>query len=185
MIRPRASVAMLLLVVGLMAVGFAALRVSSRLWASACVSTALLGLVGSIAAILYRRGASRAFWVGYALFGWTYFLIAFVPPLNTMRELLVSAPALGILEEKLLDDPPPPTKPGGRTGLPISNRVSSLGYTELSPWTYWTDTDRSNPFASDSFSRIGHALFCLAIAPGGGAFCRLLHDTRSPSSPSP
>ena len=186
MIRPRSSMAMMLVVVGLMAVGFAALRVSSRLWASACVSTALLGLVGSIAAILYRRGGTRSFWVGFALFGWAYFLIAFAPPpFNALRDLLVSAPALGILEEKLLDPPPPPPKPVGRTGLPTSTRVSNLGYSELSPWSYWTDTDRSNPFASDSFSRIGHALFCLGIATAGGAFCRVLHDTQSPSSPSP
>jgi hypothetical protein len=185
MIRARASIATLLLIVGLMAVGFAALRVSSRLWASACFSVVLLALIVSVAELIYRRGSRRAGWAGFALFGWSYFLIAFGPaPINAWRDLLVSAPALGILEEQLLEQPNPTRAVGpGRAGA--STRVSTSGYTELSPWSYWTDTDRSNPFASDSFNRIGHSLFCLGFAIGGAAFCRRLHDSRDESSPSP
>jgi hypothetical protein len=185
MFRLRASMAMMLTVVGLTAVGFAALRVSSRLWACVCVSSAILALVVSIAGIIYRRGSTRAFWVGFALFGWTYLIVSLGPaPLNAWRELLVTAPILSILEDQMLDVPTPTMRPPPSATLtPAARR--SLTFTELTPWVYWTDTDRSNPFASDSFSRIGHALFCLMIAMGGGVFCRALHDTQSPSSPSP
>jgi hypothetical protein len=183
MFRLRASMAMMLALVGLTAVSFAALRVSSRLWACVCVSSAILALVVSIAGIIYRRGSLRAFWVGFALFGWTYLISSLGPaPFNAWRELLVTAPLLSMLEDQLLDAPTPTMRSPGSTGLP-GRRPS--GSSELTPWVYWTDTDRSNPFASDSFSRIGHALFCLGIALAGGLFCRALHDTRSPSSPSP
>ena len=185
MSRTRVPLSALLVVVGLMAVGFAALRVSSRLWASACFSVALLMLVVAVAELIYRRGRVRAFWGGFALFGWTYLLIAFGPgPLTAWRDLLVSAPALAILEEKLLE-PAVPSRPVGRGVVPASTRISSTGYSELSPWSYWTATDRSNPFSSDSFNRIGHSLFCLAIATAGGAFCQHLRDNQDPSSPSP
>ena len=185
MLRLRASMAMMLAIVGLTAVGFAALRVSSRLWACACVSSALLALVVSIAGIIYRRGSQRAFWVGFALFGWTYMICSLGPaPLNAWRDLMVTAPVLSMLEDQLLEVPIPAMSPAGSSRLmPAARRPS--GSSELTPWVYWTDTDRSNPFASDSFSRIGHALFCLGIALAGGLFCRALHDTRSPSSPSP
>ena len=56
MIRVRGSIASLLVGVGLLAVGFAALRVSSRLWASTLFSVALLSLVVAVAASIYRRG---------------------------------------------------------------------------------------------------------------------------------
>jgi hypothetical protein len=59
-------------------------------------------------------------------------------------------------------------------------------FVELTAWSHWTSTDRSNPFASDSFNRIGHSFFCIAIAIGGGAFCRFLHDSREEQPrPSP
>jgi hypothetical protein len=181
MIRARASIATLLVVVGLLAIGFAALRVSSRLWACACVSTDLLALVIAIGASIYRRGSRRAFWVGFALFGWTYLILALGPaPLNGWRDLLVTSPVLSMLEDRLLDAPTPTMRGGTLSAIGRAQRAS-----ELTPWTYWTDTDRSNPFSSDSFNRIGHSLFCLGIALGGGAFCRFLHDTRDKSSPSP
>jgi hypothetical protein len=59
-------------------------------------------------------------------------------------------------------------------------------FVELTAWSHWTSTDRSNPFASDSFNRIGHSFFCIAIAIGGGGFCQFLHNSRDEQpSPSP
>jgi hypothetical protein len=185
MSRARLSIATLLVAVGLIAVGFAALRVSSRLWANACFSAALLLLVVSVAEVIYRQGPPRAFWGGFALFGWTYFLAAFGPTwLAPWRDMLITAPALSILEEQLLETPAP-TKPAVRGAIPPSTRVSSTGYSELSPWTYWTAPDRANPFSSDSFSRIGHSLCCIGIAMAGGVFCLYLRELRDSSSPPP
>ncbi len=182
MIRNRVSIATMLGLVGLLAVGFAALRVSSRLWATACFSAALLALVVSVAGIIYRSGRRRAYWSGFALFGWSYLLIAFgPPPFNAWRELLITTPVLAILEDQLLDQAPAPGIPPARAG---SSRTS-IAYVPLSAWSHWTGTDRSNPFSSDSFNRIGHSLFTLAVALGGGVFARFLRETRDVPSPSP
>jgi hypothetical protein len=180
----RASVAMLLVFIGLMGVGFAALRVASRLWANFTFSLALTALVASVAFLIYRRGPRRSFWAGFALFGWTYFGVAFGPSaFNPWRDLLVSSPVLALLEERLLEQPIP--APPGRFQPPAAPRSRVGPYVELSPWTYWTATDRSNPFSSDSFQRIGHSLFCLGIATMGGAFCRVLRDARDEPGPTP
>jgi hypothetical protein len=182
--RARASIAMLLAYVALVAVGLAALRVSSRLWANVGFSLAVTSLVAAIAGVIYRRGAGRAFWVGFALFGWSYLIMAFGPsPYNAWRDLLVTTPVLVILED-YLQDPLTSTAPG-RLLVPAAARPRRALFVELTPWSHWTATDRSNPFASDSFNRIGHSFFCLAIAIGGGAFCQFLHNTRDESSPSP
>ena len=93
--RARVSIAMLLVYVALIAVGLAALRVSSRLWANVGFSLAVTLLVAAVAGLIYRRGPRRAFWVGFALFGWPYLLMAFGPsPFNAWRDLLVTTPAL-------------------------------------------------------------------------------------------
>jgi hypothetical protein len=140
-------------------------------------------LVVSVAEVIYRPGRPRAFWGGFALFGWTYFLAAFGPTwLAPWRDMMITAPALAILEDQLLERAHPPM-PTGRGAMPPSTRVSNTGYSELSPWTYWTAPDRSNPFSSDSFNRIGHSLFCIGIAMAGGVFCHYLRDFRDSSSP--
>ncbi|WP_435010252.1 hypothetical protein P12x_001503 [Tundrisphaera lichenicola] len=181
MMRARTSILTLLGYVGLIAVGLAALRVSSRLWATVGFSFCLLTLVGSLALLFHRRESGRSYWAGFALFGWSYFLIAVGPTsLSSWREQLVTTPILAILEDQLLGEPATQlAQLRPRRGGPIAPQV------ELSPWSHWTSTDRSNPFASDSFQRIGHSLFCLGIAMGGGAFCRTLRDSLSDASPLP
>ena len=79
----------------IISVGLAALRVSSRLWANVGFSLAITLLVAAIAGLIYQRGASRAYSLGFVLFGWPYLLIAFGPaPFNAWRDLLVTTPAL-------------------------------------------------------------------------------------------
>jgi hypothetical protein len=175
---------MLLVYVALMAVGLSALRASSRLWANVGFSLAVTLLVAAIAGMIYRRGERRAFWVGFALFGWPYLVMVFGPsPFNAWRDLLVTTPVLVILEDYLKGATPPvtPTRPL----VPGATRYGVNTFVELTPWTHWTASDRSNPFASDSFNRIGHSFFCIAIAIGGGVFCRFLYNSRDESSPSP
>jgi hypothetical protein len=187
--RARASIAMLLVYIALFAVGLAALRVSSRLWANVGFSLAITLLLAAVAGLIYLRGESRAFALGFALFGWPYLLITFGPtPFGNWRDLLVTKPALAILEEYLKDAAPPVTPPPVTPPRPLgpgAARMSGTRFVELTPWTHWTAPDRSNPFASDSFDRIGHSFFCIAIATAGGGFCRFLYHSRDESSPSP
>lgn len=170
MIRARTSVASLLVFVGLMSVGFAALRVSSRLWANAMFSLAFGLLLVAVAGSIYRRGGVRAFCAGSALFGWAYFLATLGPsPLNALRDSMITTPLLIFLEAQMLEDVPV-SPPGMARGLVAPTRRSS-NFVELSPWSHWTATDRSNPFSSDSFNKIGHSLFCIGVALAGGVLC--------------
>ncbi len=92
--RTRLSIAELMAVVFFVALGFAALRSATALWASvlfmftvALMSTAVLGAIAC-------RGKTRMTWVGVAIFGWVYLGIVFgplphgngttIPPLPTM-----------------------------------------------------------------------------------------------------
>ena len=75
----RVSVTGLMAVVALFGLEFAALRAGSRLWFSAIYSLTALLLLFAVIAAKYRRGDARAFWFGFAVFGWGYLLLALGP----------------------------------------------------------------------------------------------------------
>ena len=77
MFRFRFSLLHFLIVITLMAVGFGALASGSRLAASGSY-TLFLGLIClALAGAIIVRGEARPFWIGFAIFGWAYFLFAF------------------------------------------------------------------------------------------------------------
>lgn len=98
--RPRVSIAGLMGAVAAAAVGLAALRFSTPGWSGSIylLTRAILGL--AILLALYRRGPSRAWWAGFALFGRGYEwlitpMIRYFPPfLPTVRLLLAAKPLL-------------------------------------------------------------------------------------------
>jgi hypothetical protein len=61
------------------AFGMAGLRSPTPLWAGAFYTLTLAGLGLAIPGIVYRRGSRRAFWVGFAAFGWGYWLASLSP----------------------------------------------------------------------------------------------------------
>ena len=63
----------------LLGFGFAALRASTLGWATASILIALLALCSATLGAVVRRGSSRPSWVGFAIFGWAYFLLHFNP----------------------------------------------------------------------------------------------------------
>jgi hypothetical protein len=79
MMRVRVPIAALMGVVLLIALGCAALRSGSALWASILLTVDFVLLGFASLAIAYRRGARRAWWVGFAVFGWGYLGLAFGP----------------------------------------------------------------------------------------------------------
>ena len=79
MSRIRFSIASLLVAVLFVAVGFAALRESSELWDSGVFTLVLTVLLTSILLAIHRTESRRAFWTGFALFGWTYLALSLVP----------------------------------------------------------------------------------------------------------
>jgi hypothetical protein len=75
----RFSIAKLMGFVGVIALGIAALRAASDLWVGivVLVTAALLGF--AMIGIAYRREGKRAWWFGFALFGWGYWVMAAGP----------------------------------------------------------------------------------------------------------
>lgn len=68
----RFNIASLLLVIVFVAVGFAALKESSDLWESWVFSLTLGCLLISILLAVHHSESRRAFWIGFALFAWSY-----------------------------------------------------------------------------------------------------------------
>jgi hypothetical protein len=65
--------------VALVAVGVAALRSPTAVWASLVILLALAALCGATVGAIVRRGAGRGGWLGFAVFGWAYFLLTLSP----------------------------------------------------------------------------------------------------------
>ena len=66
-------------VVVITAVGLAALRDASEIWAGIMLTLVLLILGTAVFGAIYSRGRQRAGWLGFAVFGWGYFMLAFGP----------------------------------------------------------------------------------------------------------
>ena len=77
MFRFRFSLLHFLIVITLLAIGLAALASQSRLAASGVYSLYLALICLALAGAIAGRGDWRPFWIGFAVFGWTYFLFAF------------------------------------------------------------------------------------------------------------
>jgi hypothetical protein len=93
--RLRFNIASLLCVILILGVGFAALRESSDLWESGVFTRTLAALLISILLAVHRTDSRRAFWLGFALFGWTYLGLSLVP---STESRLMTTKALATLD---------------------------------------------------------------------------------------
>lgn len=75
----RFSIARLMGVILAVGLGMAALREASDLWAGIALSIVLVLLAGAILQVLHDQAARRAFWLGFALFGWGYLTLVSGP----------------------------------------------------------------------------------------------------------
>src|SRR5687767_8956766 len=75
--RFRFSLGTFLVVVTLLALGLAALVSQSRFAASAALTAYVVLLCVSLAGAVMPHAANRAFWIGFAIFGWTYWFAEF------------------------------------------------------------------------------------------------------------
>lgn len=71
----RVTILGLMIGVGLVAVGIAALRTADELWQATAVSLTLAMLAIAGLGAFQRRGRERAWWAGFAAFGWGYVLL--------------------------------------------------------------------------------------------------------------
>lgn len=76
---PRLSLRVSMACIVVLALALAALRSPSDSWVGPMFSMTPGLLLTAVLGVVYRRGTSRAFWLGFALFGWAYWLLSFGP----------------------------------------------------------------------------------------------------------
>ena len=101
------SLKSLLIGVGLIAMGTVALVNASRLWVTITGLTTCLLLLTSLLASLLLRGRQRAFWIGFAVFGWGYIAMAYGP----YQDVVLTSDLLSDLGNSLRRTVPIPTNP--------------------------------------------------------------------------
>jgi hypothetical protein len=79
MARPRITIAGLMTIVLYVAFGVAALRNADHFWADATYTIAVFSVSTALLGAIFRKRAARVPWIGYAVFGWTYILLDFLP----------------------------------------------------------------------------------------------------------
>jgi hypothetical protein len=94
----RFNIASLLRIVLFLAVGFAALREAGDLWEGGLFTLTVCVLLLSILLAVHCREGRRAFWIGFALFGWVYLGFTLVPSID---ERLATTKALLYLDSKV------------------------------------------------------------------------------------
>jgi len=130
----------MLALVAVAALGCAAMRSGSWLWASVTF-TMTLGFLGlAIVGAIYHRGERRAFWLGFATFGWIYLYMAFSTSTRIVENQLISKQAAAYLRNLV--------QPETNAGLSLDVGGSRLGVF--------------------SFTQIVHSLFIMAFALVGG-----------------
>src|SRR5438552_3256965 len=75
----RFSILSLMGLVGVIAIGIAALRSPSPLWANGLFTLAILACLASVIYAIYSKGRRRAFGVGFAICGWVNLTLSFAP----------------------------------------------------------------------------------------------------------
>ena len=58
----------------LIGTGLAALRMATVVWTNVASTVVLALLLTAVAGAIFVRGPERAYWTGFAIFGWTYLL---------------------------------------------------------------------------------------------------------------
>jgi hypothetical protein len=146
--------------------GLAALRESNELWDSSVFSVTLVILLISVLLGIYRINEKRAFWIGFALFGWIYLGLTLMPSIESR---LITTQALGYLDSVVPRS--------------ISDRDFD-GWLDLSVANNWLVRSPKGPLCkTGDFVRIGHSLLALIAACVGGLLCRRLDaGNRSPVS---
>ena len=78
-----------MIAIAVIGVGMAALVRPNKLWAFVLPPLSMTMYLTSILGLLFRRGPRRAYWAGFALFGWAYLILNLVlfrePETNSSR----------------------------------------------------------------------------------------------------
>jgi hypothetical protein len=81
--RLHVSILRMMIAIAFLAVWFAALRSGSDLWFSTVYTLTIAALLVATLAARFRRGNEGAFWFGFAVFGWGFFVLDFGAALHS------------------------------------------------------------------------------------------------------
>lgn len=184
------SIKALLGLAAFVAAACAALLNASEWWASATCTITLVVLLVAVLRSVFRRGPSRAFWLGFAIFGWAYVLLTFWPQSDPtspcQRHLLTTKlskwayfellPLVRTPPSEPIPLPPVPRTSGGGATVEFRDQVRDefrLAWDSAvpaAPQTYYPDY---TPFLS-----IAEWLWTLLLGMLGGILARYLYATR-------
>ena len=136
------------------AIACAALRGGDWFWARAMFSVTAVIMLSAILAAIYRTGATRACWIGFALFGWAYLLSEFLPASRLVEHHLPSTQVDAWLRE----------------------------YSSETSLAYGVDLGGGRVVVT-SFQQILHSIFALICAVVGGFVGRYFYRTRNGGQP--
>ena len=170
--RLRFTIAQTMAAVFFLGFGFAALRSPSWIWASTLFSVVATLLAVATLTAVYRLGARRAFWTGFALCGWLYLGMSAWPwsGSGSNQSALIVTSALMDLAYPTIQD--------------ISNMRGS-GAATAGIWRYWSEPPRdAAPFnwaVPEPYRVICHSMLTPFFALLGGLLARRLYRTRDES----
>ena len=108
--RFRFSLTSFLVVVTLLALGLAAIASQSRLAASAVLTAYVVLNCVALAGAILPQAPNRAFWIGFAIFGWTYWFVEFDTGTPTSGQAVVPTTSFisGRIVQQVLETVPSP-----------------------------------------------------------------------------
>jgi hypothetical protein len=181
--RLRFSIASLLFLVLFLGVSLAALREANDLWDSAVFTATLAILLVAVLLAVHRAKRARAFWLGFAVFGWVYLVAGLVPAIESR---LPSSKVLAWLDAKVRHSNDRATTDAFMLRLFSNQAVTQQEVKALAfiPATRAETTYEQlvvgrlltgSGGTTQNFIRIGHALIALVLAWVGGRLSRFLY----------
>jgi hypothetical protein len=170
----------------LVGVGLAAIRESSEFWDAAIFTLTIFVLLSAILIAIHRRRDSRAFWLGFALWGSCYLSLSIFPPSS---ERLLTTRLLSLLDAQvtrqttasyvIVGEPWDSKNSAGLTFTPTTSTItisSNPGGTTASTGSVVSSATRAWGGTTEHFMNIGHALTALLIGTCGGTASRAIHS---------
>jgi hypothetical protein len=189
----RFNIVSILGVILFLGVGFAALRESNDYWDSGLFTLTLGVLLVSVLLATHRAEAKRAFWGGFALFGWGYLALSAAPSIESR---LLTTKGFAYLDSIM------PLRPLRVSSLVLTGTASGGSGSQIQSVAFTIDGTKfatSNQGVvrvwdaatgrllsgwsgtTENFVRIGHSLLALVAAwLGGHVSRRLSRGSRPP-----